>query len=194
MGNDLYNLALQNYSDSKYSMALFAINEYLNQEPDSRPGKLLLALIYGDLCNYGKSFEILEGIKPLKSDNVAFQKFYNRQMGENYDKLGKLDLSLKYYDKFIELDPKSANGYVFKGSCLARMGEYELAKEQHLIATKLDGHPEEAYYNLALIYRAQMDFDQAKIYCQESLRIDPDDKQVKHCLEDIIETIALRDR
>ncbi len=192
MNQEFYDIALDNYSDSKYSMALFSIQEYLSLNPDNKPGRLLLGLIYGELSNYKRSFEILDEIKPNEFDNKTFQKLYLSQMGDNNKKIGNLDLAIEFYDKYIEIDPESANGYIFKGACLALKGEYGLAKEQHLIATKLKGHPEEAFYNLALICRAEMNFEKAKKYCESSLKIDPKDEIVRHCLDDINEAIEMK--
>ena len=173
-------------------MALFSIHEYLNSNPDDKPGRLLLGMIYGELSNYKRSFKILKEIQPLVTDNKTFHRLYYLQMGDNNRKIGKLNLAIEFYDKYIEVNPNSTNGYVFKGACFALKGEYVLAKEQHFIATKLKGHPEEAFYNLALINRAEMNFEEAKEYCEKSLKIDPKDKNVKHCLIDILETIELK--
>ena len=79
-----------------------------------------------------------------------------------------------------------------KGACLASVGEYELAKQEHLKATTLNGNPEEAYLNLALILRAESKLEQAKEYCQKALEIDPDYKKVKHCYADIKKAIKLK--
>ena len=49
-------------------------------------------------------------------------------------------------------------------------------------------------YNLALIYRAEMNFNEAKFFCEKSIEIDPNDEGVRHCLEDIIEAIKLTEQ
>lgn len=91
----------------------------------------------------------------------------------------------------IEVVPNETVGYIFKGSCLAKAGKYELAKIEYLKATKLKGDPEEAFYNLALISRAEMNFEEAKKICEQSLIIDPNDKSVIHCYKDILEAIKM---
>ena len=42
MKKDFYDIALDNYIKSKYSMALFAAHEYLTHEPKNKAGKFLL--------------------------------------------------------------------------------------------------------------------------------------------------------
>lgn len=189
---DWYDIALKNYGDSNYSKALFAINKFLKQRPRDRYGNLLLGLIYGELSNYKKSFRILKKLQPTKSDNKIYKKLYFGRIGKNYESIGRHSLALKNYDKMIQLIPDETVGYIYKGACLAALGEYPLAIQEHLKATKKEGNPEEAFYNLALIYRAEMKFEQAKIFCEKSLEIDPSDEQVKHCLKDILETLKLK--
>jgi tetratricopeptide (TPR) repeat protein len=137
---------------------------------------------------------ILSQIKPTESDEKGYASLYYTELGNTYDEMGDYKEAIKWYEKVIELKPDQTNGYIFKGACLAAAGEYELAKEEHLKATKLKGHPEEAYYNLALICRAEMNFEQAKAYCKKSLKIDPNDASVKHCYEDIKKAIRLKNK
>lgn len=91
--------------------------------------------------------------------------------------MGNYKEAIKWYNKVIEVIPDETIGYIFKGACLASAGKYELAKKEHLKATKLKGDPEEAFYNLALISRAEMKFEEAKDFCEKSLEMDPNDKK-----------------
>ena len=113
-------------------------------------------------------------------------------MADTFKETGNYQEALKWFDKMIEINPNETVGYILKGCCLAGMGKYKLAKLEHLKATQLKGDPEEAFYNLALISRAEMKFEEAKRYCEKSLKIDPDDKSVIHCYEDILEAIKLK--
>jgi len=92
------------------------------------------------------------------------------------------------------LSPKHTKGYIFKGCCLALYGKYKSAIENHKKAVILVGDPEEAYYNLALIYRAKMELEQAKKYCKEAIKIDQEYSAALECLEDIYGAIKLRNK
>ena len=187
-----FKKALEYQEKGNFSQALVAIEEYLKQRPKDKVGKLLKAIIYGDLANYTLILEILEGIKPKSNDSKVYSRAYYKELADTYSKMGNFEEALKYYDKLIELFPEETPAYIFKGAFLAKTGNYELAKIEHLKATKLKGNPEEAYYNLALIARAEMKFEEAKLYCEKSLEIDSNDKSVQSCYKDILNAIKMK--
>jgi len=188
---DWFDIALEHHEEENYSQAILAIQKYVELNPENKRGKLLKALIYCDLANYDLVFQILNEIKPTEEDGKDYAKLYFREIGKAYRGIGKFKKAIKYYDKIIQVAPDETVGYVFKGGCLVSMGEYELAKQEHMKATKLKGDPEEAFHNLALISRAQLKFKEAKKYCEKSLEIDPNDKSVIHCYEDILQAIKM---
>lgn len=188
---DWFDKALEYQEEENYSQAIVAIEKYVEQNPLNKRGKLLKAVIYGDLSNYELVLKILEEIKPTEDDSKRYSKLYFREMADTFNEMGNYKEALKWYDKMIEVIPNETVGYIFKGSCLAKAGKYELAKIEHLKATNLEGDPEEAFYNLALISRAEMKFEEAKEYCEKSLEIDPNDKSVIHCYEDILEAMKM---
>jgi len=191
---DWFKEALKFQDENNFSQSLVSIKKYVKQNPKNKLGSLLEAVIYGHLSNYNKVLEILAEIKPIKSDGKNYFKLYYSELGDTYKELGDYKEAIKWYDKVIEVYPNETVGYIFKGSCLASAGKYDLAKPVHLKATEMQGDPEEAFYNLALISRAEMKFEKAKMYCEQSLEIDPDDKSVIHCYEDILEAIKMTKR
>ena len=190
-GKDWFDKALDYQEEENYSQAIVAIEKYVEQNPSNKRGKLLRAVIYGDLSNYELVLQILDEIKPTEDDSKRYSKLYFREMADTFNEIGNYKEALKWYDKMIEVIPNETVGYILKGSCLAKAGKYELAKIEHLKATELKGDPEEAFYNLALISRAEMRFEEAKEYCEKSLKIDPNDKSVIHCYEDILEAMKM---
>jgi tetratricopeptide (TPR) repeat protein len=188
---DWFDKALEYLDDENYSQAIVAIKKYVVQNPKNKRGKLLKAIIYGDLSNYNLVLQILEEIKPTEEDDKEYSKLYFAELADTFKEKGNYQEALKWYDKMIKVIPNETVGYILKGACLASAGKYELAKAEHLMAIKMEGAPEEAFYNLALISRAEMKFEEAKEYCEKSLAIDPNDKKVIHCYEDILEAIKM---
>lgn len=188
---DWFDKALVFQDEQNYSQAIVAIEKFISLNPGNKNGKLLKAVINGELSNYDLVLKLLNKIKPTKKDGVRYAKNYYRELGDTYKGIGRFEEAIKCYEKIIEIVPNETTGYIFKGCCLASFGKYELAKIEHLKATKLKGDPEEAYYNLALISRAEMHFEDAKKYCELSLKLDPNDKSVIHCYEDILAAIKM---
>ena len=191
---DWFDIASEHHDEENYAQALVAINKYVENHPKSKSGKLLKAVIYRDLANYTLAIQLLEEIKPTPKDKRDYSIIYFLELGRTYKEKGDYKRAIKWYDKGIAISPDETIGYIYKGACLAAAGKYELAKIEHLKATKLAGDPEEAFYNLALITRAEMKFAAAKEYCEQSLAIDPNDKNVQHCYNDILLAIQLIDK
>ncbi len=189
-----FDIAMEHQDESNYSQALVAIKKYFELNPEEKSGKLLEASIYVDLHNYDLALKILTNIKLVPTDDKEYFELYYSMQGHINKGKGNYNEAIKWYDKLIESIPNETRGYIFKGACLASTGEYEQAKIEHLKATTLEGDPEEAFYNLALIHRAEMKHEEAKIFCEKSLEIEPDDESVNHCYEDIIEAIKLQNK
>ncbi|MCK5146347.1 tetratricopeptide repeat protein [bacterium] len=189
---DWFAKALEHHEDGNYSQAIIAIRKYVEANPNNKAGKLLEAVIYGDLHNYDKVLKILNDLELNADDEEKLFELYYTEFGDTYNEMGNYQEAIKWYDKLIELMPNRTKGCILKGACFATAGKYELAIQEHLKATQLEGDPEEAYYNLALINRAEMKFEQAKKYCEKSLAIDPEGEEVKHCYKDILEALKLK--
>ena len=189
-----FDIALEHHGEQNYAQAILAIEKYIVRNPQIKNGKMLKAVIYGDLRNYDLVLKLLEDIKPTEEDGKGYAKVYYSELGDTYRELGEFDEAIRWYDKIIEILPNETVGYIFKGGCLASIGKYELAKKEHLKATKLEGDREEAFFNLALISRAEMKFEEAKEYCEKSLKIDPNDKAVVHCYNDVLQAIKMKNK
>jgi tetratricopeptide (TPR) repeat protein len=192
MNKDWYNVALEQLDQENYSQALISIDWYIEGNPDNKYGKLLRAIIYGDLSNYNMVIEILSTIPPTSEESSKYAKLYYTEMGDTYKEMGNFKEALIWYDKTIDVAPSETIGYIMKGCCLASIGEYERARIEHLKATKLKGEPDEAFYNLALISRSELKLEEAKEYCEKSLEIDPDNINVIHCHRDIIKAMEMK--
>lgn len=188
---DWFDIALHHYHEQNYSQAILSIEKYVEQNPDNKRGKLLRAIIYRELSNFDLVLQILNEIKPTENDSKRYSKLYFGELAETHKGMGNYQEALKWYDNMIDVIPDKTEGYILKGSCLAEFGKHELAKIEYLKATELEGNPEEVFYNLALISRAEMNFEKAKEYCEKSLNIDPNDESVRHCYNDILAAIKM---
>lgn len=192
MEKNWYNIALERIDQENYAQAIIAIKKYVDQNPKNKFGKLLQAIIYGHLSFYSKVLEILDFIPPEAGDDRDYAKVYYIEKADTYREIGNYDSARLFYDKAIDILPEQTGAYIKKGAFLASIGDYEGAKIEHLKATQLDGDPEEAFYNLALISRAELKLEEAQRYCEKSLEIDPDNIDVLHCYRDVKAAIELR--
>lgn len=85
---DWFDKALEYQEDGNYSQAIVAISKYVEQNPSNKRGKLLKAVIYGDLSNYELVLQILDEIKPTEDDSKRYSKLYFREMADTFSEMG----------------------------------------------------------------------------------------------------------
>ena len=178
-------------AEREAAQALVSINYYLELHPDDVPGKIAKAMILNSLSNYDSAQKLLDSID-LDADSppLMFTTFYN-ELGTTYIGKNMYEEAADCYDKMIEIKPQRTTGYILKGALLATKGNYQEAKELHLIATKLEGDPDEAFLNLGLIFRAELKLSKAKKAFKKALELTPDYEEAKKELEDVSAAIKL---
>ena len=192
---DWYDKALDHFGARENCQSLLCIEYYEELDPDSEPAKLLKANILIGLYRFSDAEEILDNFpmdldRPERLDQ-AIKKHYYQVKGDLMDAQGKYLEAADYYQKLIDLEPGQTLGYIMKGACLAKAGEFEAAKELHDLATNLDGDPDEAYLNLGLIYRAEGKLYAAKKAFTKALEITPEYLEAKDGLEDVNQAMRL---
>ena len=192
---DWYDQALEHFGNRENCQALLCIEYYEELDPESEPAKLLKANILIGLYRFADAEYILDSF-PLDAGrperlNHVIKKHYYQVKGDLMDLQGKFTEAAEYYQKLIDLEPRQTLGYIMKGACLAKAGEFETAKELHDMATHLEGDPDEAYLNLGLIYRAEGKLYAAKKAFMEALVLTPDYLEAQDGLEDVNEAMVL---
>ncbi len=66
--------------------------------------------------------------------------------------LGKCDKAIECFDKVIELDPRSTEGYEYKSAVLCNLKKYEEALECFDKIIELDPEDYESYYSKGLFF------------------------------------------
>lgn len=192
---DWYDRALDHFGARENCQALLCIEYYEELDSDSEPAKLLKANILIGLCRFSDAEHILDSF-PLEIDrperlDQAIRKHYYQVRGDLLDAQGMYLEAAEYYQKLIDLEPGYTLGYIMKGACLAKAGDFETAKELHDLATHLEGDPDEAYLNLGLIYRAEGKLYAAKKAFMQALKITPEYYEARDGLDDVNQAMEL---
>ena len=186
-----FTKALNHNENNEQAQALLSINFYCEENPDHAWGFIAKAMINTELSNFIEAEKTLNSIDLIKNNSTQFLKAYYTEWARLYDGKNELEKAIEFYDKRIEIEPEQTGGYIFKGGILARLGRYEEAKKIHLQATKLEGNPEEAYLNLGLILRAELNLEEAQDAFENSLKLCSNYKEVEKNLEDVINALEL---
>ncbi len=107
--------------------------------------------------------EYKELIKNSEEKTNSYKFYFNLGMAEA--RLGKYDEAEKAYNKSIELNPKFAPCYLFRGILEHGRGNFEKASKDYTTAIEIDENSIDAYFN-----RAQLVFSKEKETPEEELK------------------------
>lgn len=187
-----FNKAMNHNENGESAQALLSINFYCEQNPDDVSGLIAKAMINTELSNFSEAEKVLKSIDLNKNSSAKFLQIYYTEWASLYKAKNELEKAIEFYDKRINISPDETGGYILKGAALAKLGKYEEAKDEHLKATQLEGNPEEAFTNLGLILRAELNLGEAKAAFENSLKIISNDESVEKNLEDVTNAIELQ--
>ena len=99
---------------------------------------------------------------------------YFNDMAYCYEKLDKLDLSVQYYNKYLDKDPFNDNVWFNLGTIYARQGDYEKAIDAFEYSLALNGKNSSSLYNMAVVYLNLEQFQKSVDFFNSFLECEPD--------------------
>ena len=123
----------------------------LNQK-DFKKGKLLLEKI-----------NIINPNLPDVNNNLGLLNFQE----------GKIEKSIKFFDKAIKLNPNFSAAFCNLGIAYTKINKFLLAESNYKNAIKLNKKNFTAVYNLGNLYKIRGDFENAEKYLNESILLNP---------------------
>lgn len=95
-------------------------------------------------------------------------------MGRIYRREGKYDKAIEAYTAAIDLSPKEADIYIFRGYCYDELGEYSKAVKDYTKAIEHDPQLAVAYSNRGRIYLNMEDYQKALNDFIKAIALKPD--------------------
>jgi tetratricopeptide (TPR) repeat protein len=168
----LFSQNVEDYlSRYQYQQAI----DYLEQANDtSQVAGMQKVLCYNYLQNYPKAIEILLNLQEKYPEDMQIKM----QLALCYNKLSMLQESITYFDELIKMD--SANTYfkIQKADFLYQAGKYEQALEQYKYAFD-EYNSLNLVKQIAFCYEKTNQWDSAKVYFYQVLRMDSTDQKSK---------------
>lgn len=171
---------------------LEAAREFTTDYPDQFGGWIALADALWSLARYSEARKALQRAERLTPRKLRYRIW--EQWGHFYRDKFDLRRAESWYRKTLRAKP-STRAHIFLGAILARQGRLEEAKVQQLRAIRRAGANEpmdEAHLNLALLFRAEEQYEQAREHLLAALSIDPRYSIARTELRDVEQ--ALRSR
>ena len=118
----------------------------------------------------------LSAEKFISSAKEAGIRQAHNQMVDGFDKLNRGDTAgaRADLDRAIEMNPRNADAYFWRGEADAKAGELGKAVGNLKRALELDPDRKDALFALARIYGGNREYDEAIKYLTRVIRVDPD--------------------
>jgi tetratricopeptide (TPR) repeat protein len=160
------------YQDmGEYDKALADYDRALELDPKDATAYYNRGGLYQDMGEYDKALADYD--RALELDPKHVSAYNNR--GSLYQNMGEYEKALADYDRALELDPKYATAYYNRGGLYQDMGEYELALADYEYAAEFMAHPI-LYYKIAEIHAELSHPDEACIWLEEVIALDPEER------------------
>ena len=126
------------------------------------------------LQNHKKNnFQIAEKLYNEILKSSPFHEGAQSNLGILYNQLGKPQKAINCFEKAIQINPNSANGYYSLGVIFTQLGESQKAINYYEKAIQINPNFANAYYSLGVIF-AQLGESQKAISCYEkAIQINP---------------------
>ena len=149
--------------------------DYLNQKNDTtKEVDMQRVLCYNYLHNYPKAVDILLSLQKKDSADVQVKI----QLASAYNQLSMLPESIKCFDELIKMDSTNTYFKIRKADLLYQSNKYDLALEEYQQAF-IDYNSSYLPKQIASCFEKTQQWDSAKIYFEQALRIDSTDEKSK---------------
>jgi tetratricopeptide (TPR) repeat protein len=186
---ELWKKMMNEWDNNNVSCHLHFTKLYTAKFPNDMFGWITLADALSGLARYNEARSALKKANFLCSKENLSIVFY--QIGHLYKNKGDYPRAEKWYKQAVEENASTRN-LIFLGACLAKQGKFKEAKKYHRKAIKVASDlPDEAYYNLGLILRAEEKFEEALECFEKAIELDPEYKIAKEAKRDIIKVLKI---
>ncbi len=158
-----------------YNQAVEMYNNALKLYPNSIYYKLEIIDILIDEKKYD---EAKEKIEYFEKHHNPCSNIYN-SLTRIYYRLKDYDNALTSIDKYLELDPNSAEGYYFKGLILNDIEVFANARNEIYTAIKLNPSVAKYYFQMAKSYEGLKDYKAALLYVNEAIELNQNEINYK---------------
>jgi tetratricopeptide (TPR) repeat protein len=188
----LWDKMMDEWNSNNVSCHLHFAKLYTSKFPNDMFGWIALSDALFGLARYPEARSALKKadiLCPKENLHVVYH-----QIGHLYREKGDYQSAEKWYRKAIE-SKESTRNFIFLGACLAKQGKFPEAKKCHQKAIKIASEkPDEAYYNLGLIMRAEEKYEEALKNFEKTLELDPHFEAAEEARQDINKLLKYREK
>lgn len=181
---------MRSWNDGHGASHLEIAAQYTSRYPENVWGWVALADILVRMAHYKAAHRALSHAQKLAPANI--RRHICVQWGHLYRESCDLKRAEKWYRRAVERTA-TTTGLTFLGAVLAKQGRFSEAKRCHRRAARLaTSPPDEAYYNLGLIFRAERRYAKALECFERAIKIDPKYEIAREARKDVLKALKLK--
>ena len=174
------------YDADQLGVAMASIDRFRARAPDLAAGVLLHSMILTSLQRFDHAWPLIQQmLRWTKKPAVA------HAIARFFDARNDVDTAAEWYRTRSTLEPASTVGFILLGAFQARRGRLIEAEATHRHATTLEGDPDEAFLNLAMVLRARGQFEDAIEAAGRAVALDPASATNAAVLADVNQALSL---
>lgn len=170
--------------------------QYVSRHPRNAIGLCVLGEALGMMEQHSEARSTFCSALRLASMDKDLEDradFIYVQIGHMYDHKGNRHRAEMWYRRAVKCYVNT-NNLVFLGTCLAGQGRFDEAEHLLRRAVKVESsNPDEAYYNLGIIFRNTERYDEALVCLERAIELDPDYELAKGARDDILQMQEIGD-
>jgi tetratricopeptide (TPR) repeat protein len=164
---------------------------YTRTYPLDLAGWINLADVLVMFARFDEAAQLLPRGRRLSKLPARYQIAVWSTLGSLHRERGDFPRAIRCYRKAVALGPRTST-LVFLGAALARTGDFAGAKRCHRRAVRLaTENPDEAYFNLGLILRAERRYEEAVACFDRAIEHDPNYAIAVDARRDCVRALAL---
>lgn len=178
----LWDLALDYQDQRHFATALVLLRRLRSQTPEDNSTDLAYARL---LIHVGLMDEAYSILRETTCQKHKGSFTYLSVWVRFFQKKGDVENEELWSRRIIEEIPDKTYGYIYLGCCLGQQGRLAEAETVFRQGSVLEGDPDEAMYNLAMILRCTMRLEEAREVLEEILKQYPTEERARHALVDV---------
>lgn len=190
----MYEYAKDLHGDKKYDDAIKYYLEVLKFDTNNPEVYTNLSLAYADKNDFDNARKYINGAKMRFQNEAsvksAYEKINNMFADVKYEEAHKFYVNSEYQkalDIYLTIYPPTKDVLIAMAACYKGLNNIDKSIEYYKKAFELDKNDSEIAYYIGVLYAEKENWTSAKIYLQQSIKLDPKNVNAEDLLATVIE-------